>query len=234
MAVKLVVFDMAGTTVKDEQHVAGALQNALAASGFNITLDDINLVMGYPKPEAIKRLLAQYADQETSTDTELINTIHKLFVDEMIEFYKTNMHIDEKPHASQVFAILRDNGIKVAIDTGFSRPIADAIFDRLGWRQGEHFDVSVTSDEVANGRPYPDMIFKAMSACDVNSSDEVAKVGDTASDIQQGIAAGCKYVIGVNTGAYSNEDLQKENCTHIIADLQELLDIFSIQNHVSL
>lgn len=229
MGIKLVVFDMAGTTVEDDQHVAGALQHAMSHYGFESTLEDINQVMGYSKPVAIQQLLMKYGAGKNDS-TELLTKIHDRFVNEMISFYQNNEYIREKQDVRLVFGILRNQGIKVAIDTGFSRAIADTIFQRLGWVQGIHFDVSITSDEVENGRPYPDMIYRAMQLCGISDASEVIKVGDTASDLQQGTAAGCRYVVGVTTGAYTSEELSREQHTHLIADLKELLDLPGIEH----
>ena len=39
----------------------------------------------------------------------------------------------------------------MALDTGFSRPIVDAILARLDWTAGLLLDATVTSDEVPRG-----------------------------------------------------------------------------------
>ncbi|WP_115619909.1 HAD hydrolase-like protein [Chryseobacterium indoltheticum] len=117
---------------------------------------------------------------------------------------------------------LRKNGIYVAFDTGFSRPIADIIFKRLDWKQVEDFDFSITSDQVENGRPYPDMIFKAMEYFNITDSKEVGKIGDTMSDLQQGENAKCGLTTGVTTGAYSRNELKGYHHDFIINDLLEL------------
>ena len=109
------------------------------------------------------------------------------------------------------------------MDTGFSRPIADAIIGRLGW--SDLIDASVASDEVERGRPYPDMIFRAMELTNVADVRNVAKVGDTASDMRQGTEAGCSWVVGVTTGAYSAAALQREPHTHLIEQLPELRSV---------
>ncbi len=232
MAIKLVVFDMAGTTVEDNQNVAKALQSALKAAHYEVQLADINTVMGYPKPVAIRILLEQYAGDTIEVTDLLIHQLHDRFVDEMVRYYQEDEHIRAKDGAESLFVQLRNKGIKVGIDTGFSRPIADAIFNRLGWKQGLHYDVSVTSDEVDNGRPYPDMIFRAMELLDISSIDEVVKVGDTVSDLQEGNAAGCKYVIGITTGAYSEAELSREPHTHLIQHLEEIIGIISADESI--
>jgi phosphonatase-like hydrolase len=150
------------------------------------------------------------------------------FQKEMVRFYKNDPGVREIEGVSSVFEVLRKHNIKTGIDTGFDRRIADTILERLGWREKGLIDVSITSDEVANGRPYPDMIFRAMELTGVTSADQVVKVGDTASDLQQGTAAGCKYVVGVTTGAFSQEALAREPHTHIISQLSDLLPIINI------
>lgn len=226
MSIKLVVFDIAGTTVKDSNNVHEALQKALQRAGFYFTVEEINPYMGIPKPLAIKYLLEQRPmAKHLVEDEDFIQEVHKDFVAEMLLFYQQAEEVEEKPFASEVFKALKNKDIKVALDTGFSREITNAIIHRLGWDKGDLIDFSVTSDEVANGRPYPDLIFKAMQIAGVKDSQEVAKVGDTSSDLQEGTSAGCKYVIGITTGAFSREALKREPHTHLVEDLREVLAI---------
>ena len=222
MPIKLVVFDVAGTTVYDDNNVAETLQSAMLEYDFSVSIDDINVVMGYPKPEAIRRLLAAFPVEANEV---LLNRIHNSFVDRMISFYKNDPGVREKEGVSETFRILKEHNVLIGIDTGFSRDIADIILDKMGWMEDGLIDYSVTSDEVENGRPFPDMIYKTMEELGISSTAEVAKVGDTASDLMEGYAAGCKYVIGITTGAYSREELATEHHTHLISDIKEVLEI---------
>ena len=86
-------------------------------------------------------------------------------------------------------------------------------------------DYSVTSDEVKHGRPYPDMILKAMAQFKITDPAQVTKVGDTPSDMMEGMNAKCGNVIGVTWGAYKREELEMEKHTHLVADLVEILAI---------
>jgi phosphonatase-like hydrolase len=224
MAIKLVVFDMAGTTVEDNSNVHDALIKGFAANSFTIDRSDANSVMGIPKPVAIRSLLTGKFGLTEGVGS-LTSKIHETFLAEMIHFYKTDPGVKGKPNAEETFAQLRGKGIKVCLDTGFSRDIADTIIERLGWK--DKIDFSITSDEVNNGRPFPDMILKAMDITTITDAAEVAKVGDTASDMQEGTSAGCKYVIGITTGAFTHDDLAKEKHTHLITDLLEVVSIVS-------
>ncbi|NSL88459.1 phosphonatase-like hydrolase [Chitinophaga sp. Mgbs1] len=225
MGIKLAVFDIAGTTLHDESNVALVLQQAIAAAGVQVTLEEVNEVMGYAKPYAIRYLLEQHQHPRFE-DADYITELHTLFVTRMKEHYATSTVVREKEGVSGVFAALREKGIKVALDTGFDRGITDVILDRTGWQKSGLIDAVWTSDEVPHGRPYPYMIYNIMEELEIRSIQSVAKIGDTTSDLEEGTNAGCRYVIGVTTGAYSREELEKGPHTHLVASLDEILSIF--------
>ncbi len=225
--VELIVFDLAGTTVKENFDVQRTLKNAFKKIDIEISIEQASQVMGIPKPIAIRQLLESIKHPSISTD--LIQSIHADFVNNMILFYKNDRTVEENEGVSETFQKLKDCGIKVIVDTGFDRPIVDALLQRLAWQENKLIDGSVTSDEVAHGRPHPDMIFKAMEISGVTNVKNVAKIGDTASDMQEGNAAGCGWVIGITTGAFSAEQLAKEKYTHLITKIPEVLSIFGLE-----
>ncbi|MEN9225714.1 MAG: HAD hydrolase-like protein [Thermostichus sp. HHBFW_bins_43] len=230
MTIRLVVFDMAGTTVKDNDDVSKALIAAFAQVGIPIGLTETNPVMGYPKPVAVRRLLQEHWPQPEAVSDDLVDKVHTLYLQAMIRFYQTDPDVQEAAGASETFTALKKQGIHVALDTGFDRATADVLLNRLGWQKHGLIDTSVTSDEVQQGRPYPDMIFEAMRRTGVKQVAQVAKVGDTPSDLQQGSCAGCRYVIGVTSGSHSAAALAQEPHTHLIEHLPELLAILTSEN----
>jgi phosphonatase-like hydrolase len=219
MQIQLVVLDMAGTTVQDDDIVNAALRDALGSGGVAVSREEANVYMGIAKPVAIRSLLESKG--ETSTP-ERVNTLHEDFLARMLAYYRTHPGVREIKGASATFRLLKAAGISIALDTGFSRPIADAILERLGWMREGLVDASVTSDEVARGRPYPDLIFRAMEQIGVTDVSSVAKVGDTPSDLQEGHAAGCGYVIGVTEGTHTRAQLEPYPHTHLIASVADL------------
>jgi len=227
MSVKLVVFDLAGTTVKDNNDVGKAFQLALSQYGYRIPLEEINPIMGYEKTEAITKMLHRHEPDTAKISTNLILDIHRKFVAEMINHYSFNSAVQSLPHVEDTFAALREMGIRVGINTGFSRDIADAIINRLQWRDKNLIDHLVGSDEVPQGRPFSFMIEKMMKEAGIDDAAEVAKVGDTEVDVREGQNAGCRFVIAVTTGAFSRENLVPYHPTHIIDDIAELLDIIN-------
>lgn len=221
--IELVVFDLAGTTVDDGDAVNASFRATLAAWGLEADPALVNSVMGLPKPEAIRILLdAVGRPRGVLPSPETIDAIHADFTRRMCHYYATDPAVREIKGAAAAFAALRGAGIKVALNTGFFRPIAAALLARLGWQAPAMIDADVTSDEVPRGRPYPDMIQHLMARLGVREPSHVAKVGDTRADLEEGTNAGCGLVIGVTTGSFTREQLEACPHTHILGSVAEV------------
>jgi phosphonatase-like hydrolase len=214
MAIELVVFDLAGTTVNDQNGVNRCLRGALAEVGVSVTTQQVNQVMGIPKPEALRLLIEQATLHDPLLDR--IGAIHDDFVARMIRFYESDPSVFEVPGASETFALLKQAGIKVALDTGFSRAIVRVLMERLGWVRHDLIDASVTSDEVPRGRPHPDMVLHLMARLGIDDPGRVVKVGDTPADLHEGANAGCGWIIGVTQGTHARWQLEQHPHTHLI------------------
>lgn len=225
MSVKLVVFDMAGTTVKDKNYVGLAFQQAMKSHGYEVSIEEINPMMGYEKPLAIKMMLEKHGKGLEEITETLISTIHDDFVSAMVHFYQTSEAVVSLPNVEDTFRQLTEKGIKIGLDTGFSRQIAEIIVDRLNW--SGLIDILVASDDVPHGRPFPDMIHKMMAELGISDAQEVVKVGDTEVDVNEGLNTGCKYSIGITTGAFTREELLKYQPSHVIDDISEVLAIIN-------
>jgi phosphonatase-like hydrolase len=227
-AIELVVFDIAGTTVRDNGDVAQAFIAAFREFGFTMPPSEVKKVMGFRKIDAIALLLEKFAPAKEDQEL-LIDRIHTRFIDTMIALYRDDSHLAPMPHAETLFASLRERGIKVALDTGFTRSITDTILHRLRWdERSELIDKTICSDEVLHGRPHPDMIKALMNDLGIASPEHVLKIGDTEVDVKEGRNAACGIVVSVTTGAYTRELLETYHPDYIIDGLSELLPIIEM------
>ena len=220
MSIELVVFDMAGTTVNDEDSVSRCVQDALGARGLMVTVADVNRVMGLPKPEALRILISESAGHAELIDQ--VDAIYRDFEARSIRFYQTDASVREVPGTEHTFRALKAAGIKVALNTGFNRAITQTILDRLGWSDSTLIDATISSDEVPRGRPHPDMIQKLMKQLGIDDAAKVAKVGDTPADVLEGKNAGCGLIVGVTEGTHTREQLEPYPHTVLAASVREL------------
>ena len=216
----LVVLDLVGTTVQADDAVPRAFADVVAAEGLTLTAAQIQAVRGATKRLALAQLLPDGPG-------------HALRVDRAYARFQARLRAAYTPEtvrpvagAADVVARLRAAGVRVALNTGFDRVLTVHRLDALRWR--EVADVVVCGDEVAAGRPAPDLIQRAMAATGVRAPDRVANVGDTALDLQAGANAGVGWNIGVWSGAHDRATLEAAPHTHLcasVADLPALLGL---------
>jgi phosphonatase-like hydrolase len=215
----LVVFDLAGTTVIDDGQVPEAFSAALAERGIAVGPGDIRNVRGAAKRQAILDLLPRSADREQKAELALAS-----FRAHLARLYLGRVR--EIPGAAGTFEWLRRQGIRTALNTGFDRDTAKMLLEALGWDAGT-VDAIVCGDDVARGRPAPDMIFRCMDLTGVARAVSVANVGDTVLDLQAGHNAGAGWNIGVLTGAHERALMTAQPHTHLLASVAELPLLFS-------
>ncbi|QDU55048.1 phosphonatase-like hydrolase [Aeoliella mucimassa] len=218
--IELVVFDMAGTTIDEDNVVYKTVRAAVNAAGYEFTQDQVQAHgAGKEKSQAIRDVLKLDGQQHSE---EEVQQIFADFKQRLGTAYQ-ELDVREQPQAAQVFADLRERGIKSVLNTGYDRPTAEMLIKKLGWEVGTHIDALVTASDVSNNRPHPDMILKAIEVTGVSSADAVAKIGDSQIDIEEGKNAGCGMTFGITTGAQTAEQLLQAEPTAVLDGLSELL-----------
>jgi len=214
----LVVFDLAGTTVEDSGQVPEAFLAALLAHGVVADAETVDGIRGASKREAFTQLLATVASPRPLA--ERVEAAYVTFQRELAERFGAR-GVMPVPGAEATFAWLRTRGIRCALNTGFDRDTTHLLLAGLGWLDGVA-DAIVCVDDVARGRPAPDLILAAMAATGVGAPESVANVGDTALDLRAAARAGVRWNIGVTSGAHRRERLAREPHTHLVGSVAEL------------
>jgi phosphonatase-like hydrolase len=219
-AYRLVVFDMAGTTIDEDNLVYKTLRNALERAGLQVPLATVlDLGAGKEKRQAIHDIIEAVADRQDAAD--MTATAFEDFRTLLATAYDA-FPVKPMPGAEAVFRTLQAAGIRVVLNTGYDRPTADKLLRKLGWETHPHIDLTVTASDAERSRPFPDMILLAMERLGVDDPTTVVKVGDAAIDVEEGHQAGCGLSCGVTTGAQTAEQLSKARPHHILAHLGAL------------
>ena len=202
-SLKLVVFDMAGTTVDDVIDgvplVLKSYDEAFRVNGVEVPMEVLNEQRGRDKWAVISELGGGRAEE-----------IFTYFNDMLLA--NTN-RVKEVQGTSEAFLYLRSHGVKVALNTGFPHEVAKGIIEHLSWENDGLIDSWTCSEDAGKSRPDPAMIHALMSLHGVEDPSTVMKIDDTAKGIEEGLNAGA-ITLGVLTGTQTRErerDCSKPN-----------------------
>ncbi len=217
MSLRLAVFDMVGTTVVAGDEVPAAFREALASAGVAVSDTELARVRGRSKREAIATLLSGASAGEGGA--EAVEAVYARFLDRLQAAYRAGARA--APGAREAFAALATRGVPVVLATGLDRGTAELLVHALGW-DGIGLQGVVTGDEVARGRPAPDLIRAAMERAGVEDPAGVLVVGDTTADLDAAAAADVGWSVGVLGGAHPRERMERHPHTALLASVAEL------------
>ncbi|MFH6959242.1 phosphonatase-like hydrolase [Flavobacterium aquidurense] len=221
--IKLVVFDMAGTTVNENNLVYKTVQKVINQEGFSISLDEVlQHGAGKEKHKAITDVLTA-----CTTDIDIATIADKAFGNfkTTLETAYDEAQISTFDGMQDFFDTLRKHDIKIVLNTGYDSKTANKLLEKLNWKVGNQIDALITSDDVVNGRPNPDMIQMAMARFGITDPAQVLKAGDSEIDIMEGKNSGCAITVGVLSGAQNREQLQVANPDYILNNVMEIESI---------
>lgn len=214
MTIKLIVLDMAGTTVAD----GGLVERAFTAAARHLgedpagMIDHVRATMGESKISVFRHLFGDEARAQQA------NKAFEATYAELVD----GGSVTALPGARETIEELQCQGRTVVLTTGFARPTQDAILAALGWRDLVPLTLC-PADAGGRGRPYPDMVLTAfLRTKKADSVDQIAVVGDTSYDMLSGVRAGAGLVAGVLTGAHDADALRAAGAGHVLDSIADL------------
>ena len=215
MAITAVIFDWAGTTV-DHGSLAPVrtLQKLFEARGASLSEPHARRDMGLPKKEHIRALLRMKMQAEPSEAT--VEDWYAAFIPMQMECLAAYSNVI--PGVANICAKLRARGIRIGSTTGYTRPMLDLLLERAA-AQGYVPDSALCPEDAGGGRPAPWMCYLSAIRLRTYPLHTMIKVGDTESDIQEGLNAGMWTVgvirtgnmIGLSAGDYSALPVYEQN-----------------------
>jgi len=178
-----VVFDMDGVLV-DTEHLWDEVREELTTEwGGRYTPEAQEAMMGMSSREWSRYL------HETVGLREQPETINAEVVRRMLARYEVELPV--LPGAVAAVRRLHGEGFRLAVASSSNRELIDAVLRRL--ELDELFAVTVSSEEVARGKPAPDVYVETARRLDVDPMRCIA-VEDSASGIRAAHAAGMRVL----------------------------------------
>lgn len=204
--IEAVIFDWAGTAVDYGCFApVQAFREAFAHYDVPVTMEETRKPMGMLKRDHIRTMMKMeriaaewkrvHGREATEEDVEAVYAQFEPKLFSILENYSS-----PKPFVLETVDTLRKMGIKIGSSTGYTDAMMDIVVKGAA-KEGYSPDFWISPDGVGGkGRPYPYMIFENMKVLSVSSVKNVVKVGDTVSDIREGVSAGV-WSVGVIEGS---------------------------------
>ena len=231
--IKAVIFDWAGTTV-DYGCCAPvqAFMETFKAAGVEPTMEETRKPMGMLKIDHIRTMLAMERIKDEWTRVhgaapteDDVQALYEPYEKRLLSIL--DRFADPKPHTLDAVAQLREMGIRIGSTTGYNDKMMAIVAPKAA-EAGYAPDFAITPDATqGKGRPCPYMVFRNLEALGVASVREAMKVGDTVSDIKEGVNAGV-FSVGVVEGSSElamtqaefealDASARDEACAHVAA-----------------
>ncbi len=197
-----VVFDWAGTLVDHGSRAPVAvLEDVFGAAGVPITVAEARERMGIAKRDHIRSILeiprvaaAWEAARGAAPKDADVDALYADFLPKQLECLPRFSGVIEG--VPQVAEGLRSRGVKMGSTTGYTRPMLNFLVERAK-EQGFSPDCAICPQDVpGGGRPAPWMCYLNAILLEVSPLWSMVKIGDTPSDIEEGLNAGM-WTIGV-------------------------------------
>jgi HAD superfamily hydrolase (TIGR01509 family) len=207
--VEAVVFDLDGVLVDSESVWDAARRAVVAETGGHWRQSATRTMMGMSSPE-----WSRYLHDELGVPLEPAE-INNHVVDRLLDFYKRELPL--LPGAIEAVKRLSARW-PLGLASSANRPVIDAVLEMAGLR--ENFAVTVSGEEVARGKPSPDVYLAAAQKLGVEPADAAA-VEDSSNGLRSAAAAGM-LVVAVPNPEFPPDPDAVELADVVIESLDEL------------
>ena len=209
--IEAVVFDLDGVLV-DSEHVWDEVRERLARERGGRWHDRAQAdMMGMSSVEWSRYMhdVIGLSDTPAEIDAEVVRRMQSRYAEDL----------PVVPGA--VAAVRRLAGAyRLGVASSSNRPLIDAVLSATGL--ADVFETAVSSEEVARGKPAPDVYLEAVRRLDVAPS-LAAAVEDSANGIRSAHAAGMR-VVAIPNRRYPPPDAALELADRVLASIDELTE----------
>ncbi|WP_324197990.1 HAD family phosphatase [Nocardia beijingensis] len=181
-----VLWDMDGTLLDSEKLWDVAVRELAREHGHEMTDAIRHALIGASGPNALRIMLTGLGIEPTPASLRAAGEFLERRVTELM-----TGPIPWRPGAKDALAMVRAAGLSSALVTNTKRSLTEFGLDTLG---RDFFDVSVCGDEVAHGKPEPDVYLRAAELLGLAPEHCVA-VEDSPTGARAAQAAGCALVV---------------------------------------
>jgi pyrophosphatase PpaX len=208
-----ILFDLDGTLADTVDLILQSFRHAMSEHLHEVPPDE-HFLRGIGRPLPVQL-------REFARDDRHFEAIRRTYVD--YQWARHDQMVRPFPGARAVLESLRARGVRVGVVTSKARRIAVRTLAVCGL--DDVVEVSVCGDEVTQGKPDPEPVFKALAALELDRyPNDVLFVGDSPHDLVAGRSAGVRTA-AVGWGPIDRRVLEAETPNFFVERMEDLLRV---------
>lgn len=196
-SIKAVLFDMDGVLIDSEPIYFDIERSSFDHFGVPVSEEDHHSFVGVTLESMWQQVLDKH---RAPLALEHVLAYHK---DNVMNILSGHTELTAMPHAERWLSWLKEMQLPAAVASSSPRPLIELIMDKTGL--GSYFDVRVSGEEVACGKPAPDIFLHAAGLLGVEPSSCLV-IEDSRNGVKAAKSAGMRCIGFQNPGS-GNQDL---------------------------
>jgi HAD superfamily hydrolase (TIGR01509 family) len=211
LQVRAVIFDLDGTLIDSYEAHVESFRRALSRFGLTVKDEEIYRRFGKPAKQIIKEILPE--NQHRHID-EIVRY-------KRLEFIETSKDMQVFDGVEILLKYLKDKGFKICLATSADSPSVIRVVNKFDLKN--YFDVIISSNDVTEAKPNPEMFIQASKRLEVQPKNCLV-IGDSPFDVIAAKKADMKIII-VDNNPFQKAEIHSYKVP-IVSDINQLANIF--------
>ena len=213
MPVRAVIFDLDGTLIDSYDAHLQSFQRALSRFGLTVKDEEVHRRFGKPAKQIIKEILP--ANQH--------NHIDDILKYKRLEFIETSKNMQVFEGVKTLLTHLKEKGISICLATSADKPSVIRVINKFDLNN--YFDVIISSNDVKEAKPNPEMFIKASKKLQVHPKNCLV-IGDSPFDVIAARKAGMDIII-VDNNPFQKKEIQSYEVP-MVSNINQLTNLIEI------
>lgn len=205
-APQLVVMDLLGVFMENNDSVKAAIAAAFQAHGVRIDEDLATSSLGFPNTQGIESVLRWLHPLE-QPHKETVRSIHALAVKELTRMMTYAGSIEPSAGVVRLCEQWHKCGVAVAAVSTLQSDTVKAMLRRFGWDEHPPFHALVLAEEINMDNFHADVIKECMRRLGVAEVSAVAKVSTRARGLVNAKKLGCGWKVLLDAGSLTTDQI---------------------------
>jgi len=190
-----IILDVDGTLIDSNDAHARSWAHALRQFGYTVAYEQVRQWIGMGGDHLLPKAAQLEKDSEEG----------KQIAKRYLEIFKADYlpHLKPLPGASALVEHLKRSNFRIAVGSSAEADVLEALLEIT--RVKDFIEETVSSKDVANSKPAPDVILVVLDRLQLSPGD-VVMLGDTPFDIASATKAGVR-TIALRSGGWTDADL---------------------------